>query len=280
MSEDFLTLTDAPHVALKHAPLALSICQIRFRSLFGVTEQSIVAFQQALQAKYPVADNVEAAESSVEIDNLSTGIKREQKKIYQWQFTDQDDNWRVVLSHDSLALEARTYDHFDEFLDRLQEAIGLLIEHVQPTSLTRFGLRYINEIRANTLRANTRWSSIICSQLLGPLGAPEFVEHATGIASTHQLTFYYTDNIRLNIHHGLRGKGTTLREPQKTRVITDAFYLLDFDAFREFPPAGTVQEVNSRVVLQCAKQYHEIIYRLFRWSVTQEYIAMIAEVTP
>jgi len=44
MSKDFLTLIDAPHVVLKHAPLILSICQIRFRSLFGVTDQSIIAF--------------------------------------------------------------------------------------------------------------------------------------------------------------------------------------------------------------------------------------------
>jgi len=130
MSEDFLKLNDAPHVVLKHAPLVLSICQIRFRSLFGVTNQSIVAFQQALQAKYPVADRVETTAPSDVLDNLSAEMKSEQKKIPQWQFTDQEDNWRVVLSPDILGLEARTYDHFDEFLDRLEEAIDLLVEHV------------------------------------------------------------------------------------------------------------------------------------------------------
>jgi len=54
-----------------------------------------------------VADYVDATEPGVEIDNFSTEIRKEQKKIYQWQFTDQDGNWRVVLSHDFLALEAR-----------------------------------------------------------------------------------------------------------------------------------------------------------------------------
>jgi len=280
MSEDFLKLSDVPHVVLKHAPLVLSICQIRFRSLFGVTDQSIIAFQRALQTKYPVADRVETTESSVDIDNLSAEIKKEQKKIHQWQFTDQDDNWEIALSQDFLALEARTYDHFEEFLDRLEEAIEFLIEHVQPTSIKQIGLRYVNEIRASTLRKNTHWASIINSHLLGPIAIPAFMRHATGMASKQQLTFTYGDNVMLNMHHGLLGKGTTLREPQKKQAINDPFYLLDFDVLREFPPAGTIQEVNSRVIQQFVKEYHDIIYQLFRWSVTQEYIAMIAEETP
>jgi uncharacterized protein (TIGR04255 family) len=106
------------------------------------------------------------------------------------------------------------------------------------------------------------------------------MRHATGVASKQQLTFSYPDNVMLNIHHGLLGRGTILRNPQNNQASNDPFYLLDFDVFREFSLPGTALEVNSSVTQQFVKEYHKIIYRLFRWSVTQEYIATIAEATP
>jgi len=83
----------------------------------------------------------------------------------------------------------------------------------------------------------------------------------------------------LNMRYGLRGKGTTLQDTQNKRAISDSFYLLDFDMARDFSPSGPVLEVNSSIIQQFAKEYHKIIYQLFRWSVTPKYISMIAEET-
>ena len=181
----------------------------------------------------------------------------------------------MVLSQDFLTLEARAYNDFDEFLNRLENAIGYLAENIQPTFITRIGLRYINEIGLGFLKGNNRWNTIIRTDLLGPLVIPEFIEQASQVISAQQLVFRYPENKGINIHHGLFAEGTTVQGHKKPQEISDPFYLLDFDVFQEFPLPSSVIDVNPSIIQQFVKEYHKIIYQLFRWSVTQEYISIL-----
>ena len=276
MSElDLSRLIDVPRTMLKHPPLVLALCQVKFSSLLGVTDRHLLAFQRSVQSDYPIATSAEAIELTIGRNPINTEIRSEQRKVPQWQFTDRNDNWKIVLSQDFLTLEARAYNDFDEFLNRLEDAIGSLAEYIQPTFITRIGLRYINEIRLNTLRTNTHWNSIIRTDLLGPLVIPEFIGQASQIISAQQLVFRYPGNRGVNIHHGLLAEGTTVQGHKKPQDISDPFYLLDFDVFQEFPLPGNVAEVDSSAIQQFVKEYHKVIYQLFRWSVTQEYISML-----
>ena len=274
---DLSRLIDVPRIMLKHPPLVLALCQVKFSSLLGVTDRHLLAFQRSVQADYPIATSTEAVELTIGRHPISTEIRSEQRKIPQWQFTDRHDNWKIVLSQDFMTLEARAYSDFDEFINRLEDAIGSLAEHIQPTFITRIGLRYVNEIRLNTLKGNNHWHKIIHTDLLGPLVLPEFMEQASQVISAQQLVFRYPDNRGINIHHGLLAEGTTVRGHKKPQEINDPFYLLDFDVFQEFPLPGNVIAVDSSVIQQFVKEYHEIIYQLFRWSVTPEYISILEE---
>ena len=124
------------------------------------------------------------------------------------------------------------------------------------------------------MRRNNHWNTIIRTDLLGPLVIPEFIGQASQIISAQQLVFHYPDNRGVNIHHGLLAEGTTVQGHKKPQDISDPFYLLDFDVFQEFPP-GNVAEVDLSVIQQIVKEYHKVIYQLFRWSVTQEYISIL-----
>jgi uncharacterized protein (TIGR04255 family) len=259
---------------LKQAPLALALCQVKFGSLFGVKDQDLVAFQKAVKLKYPIATRANAMEVTVNIAPAESELKREARQIPQWQFTDHNDNWKIVLSQDFLSLEARAYQDFDEFLDRLSEAMQILTEHINPTSIFRIGLRYVNEIRSKTFSDKYAWSDIIHSNLLGPLAIPEFTENALHGISLQQLALRYPENIGVNIHHGLIAGGTAVQRPINSQDINDPFYLLDFDVFRDFPHPQ-VLEVDHETVINQVREYHKIIYQLFRWSVTQEYISIL-----
>jgi uncharacterized protein (TIGR04255 family) len=260
---DLLGLPDVPRIMLDHPPLALAICQLQFSSVFGVADPKIVApFQRAIQDKYPVSNQFQ----DVGIPQSGTGAELKQLRI-GYQFASRDDIWRIVLTQDSLAIEARMYADFDSFLERIREAVHALVEHIQPTFGTRLGLRYINEIRTE----NLPWSNVIRRELLGPIAVPEFIENTTQFASIQQLLLRYPNEQGITMHHGFVPGGTTVRPRQDQELQNKEFYLLDFDAFKEFPISrGLLMDVDT--ICQLISIYHQMIYRLFRWSVTDQFL--------
>ena len=168
------------------------------------------------------------------VNTKEAEFRTEHRRSQRWQFSDQDDNWKIVLSQDFLTLETRNYEHFEDFLDRLSEALEALVEHVQPTVGTRLGLRYINEIRLDDLD-NMDWLDVVRPELLGPVSLPELVKNTTQVISMQQLLLHYPQDLGINIQHGLVPSGTTVRLRPQEQAPNNAFYLLDFDVFQDFP---------------------------------------------
>ena len=273
---DLLGLPDVPRKVLNNAPLVLALCQVRFSSMLSAADTaSRTGFQRAIQFKYPVALQAQEVEVLVGFGENESGIRSEQRRSPLWQFTDLNDNWKIVLSQDFLSLETRNYVQFDDFLERLQEALDALVQHIQPTVGTRIGLRYINEIRATDLN-ELSWFDVIRQDLLGPIAVPELVHNTTQVIAVQQLLLRYPDDLGINIHYGLLPSGTTVRLRPKEESPTDACYLLDFDVFREFSLPQAL-EMDSSAICQYMATYHEMVYRLFRWSVTEKYISRIEE---
>jgi uncharacterized protein (TIGR04255 family) len=268
---DLLRLPDVPRIVLKHPPLVLALCQIRFSSVLGVADPATVApFQRAIQSRYPVSVPVQELQLLVGFNPNEATFRREQRASPQWQFTDKEDNWKVVLSQDFLTLETRNYEHFDDFLVRLREALDALVKYIQPTVGTRIGLRYINEIRSESMN----WSDIIKPELLGPIALPEFTENTVQVASTQQLLLRYPEEQGINIQTGFVPGGTSVRPRQGEEMQEKEFYLLDIDVFREFPSFQTLF-MDPDTICHYVESYHKTIYRLFRWAVTDQYLSSL-----
>ena len=268
---DLLQLPDVSRVVLAHPPLVLALCQIRFSSVLGVADPATVApFQRAIQSKYPVSVPVQELELLVGINPNESEFRREQRRSPQWQFTDRDDNWKIVLSPDFLSLETRKYEQFDDFLARLRDVLDALLKYIQPTIGTRIGLRYINEIRSDEMS----WSDVIRSELLGPIAIAEFLENTTQVASTQQLLLRYPEEQGINIQSGFIPGGTSVQPRQGEEVQKKEFFLLDIDVYREFSPHGALfMDVDT--ICRYVEKYHRTIYRLFRWSVTDQYLSTL-----
>lgn len=272
---EVLQLPDTPDVVFEHPPLVLALCQLRYNSVLNVTNASFVApFQEALKDQYPIVTG-----SAVHPVGLQIGVQPGEANLLQvqgspsflWQFTDQDDNWKIVLAPDFLSIETRVYEHFNDFLFRLKKAVNALIQHIQPINGTRIGLRYLNEIRA----ANSNWSDIIRRELLGPIIIPELISNATQCSTFQQVQLRYSNEIGINFHYGLLQSGTTVAPRQsEERKLDQPFYLLDFDVFREFSPHNPLL-MNSEIICQQVEQYHRTISQLFYWSVTDQYISSL-----
>lgn len=269
---ELLDLPDRPHVVFKHPPLALALCQVRYNSILSVTNPSFVAtFQRAIQDQYPLVTSAPIQEIGLQVGivsgeaNIQTG-----NPSLRWQFADTEDNWRLVLTPDFLAIETRTYKHFDDFLDRLRKALDALIQYIQPTNGLRLGLRYVNEIRPG----HTDWSRIIRKELLGPVGVPALIGNAFQVAATQQIQLRFSVVRGININHGLFPGGTTVRPRVDQEFADQPFYLLDFDVFQEFPAPKTLL-INSDLICRHIRMYHQDISRLFYWSLTEQYISTL-----
>lgn len=267
---ELLSLPEANRIVFERPPLVLAICQVRFSRVLSIVDGGFVApFQRAIQRQYPVVTS--AQEVSFELGGIAGQTEiRLPPPSFRWQFTDPGQNWTVVLAEDFCAIESRAYDHFDHFLDRLRRVVEALTEHIQPEIGVRIGLRYINEIRPD----GASEISAIEPQLLGPLAVSALTEHAEQVASVQQVVLRYQDNQGVNIHHGRVQNGSTVKPRPGDKAKEGPFYLLDFDVFREFPlPDGLSMEPD--LICRHVDTYHQVIDRLFRWAVTEEYVSTL-----
>lgn len=267
---EMLQLPDAPPVVYKNPPLALVICQVRYNSILNVANASFVApFQNAIQSLYPQVNVTPAQEIQFSMIPGEVGVLQSGSSI-QWQFSDIDDNWKIVLTPSYFSIETRMYEHFDAFIDRLKDALDALVEYIRPTSVLRIGLRFINEIRS----VDMNWSDIIRQELLGPLAVPELISSAIQTSALQQMQLRYLDNQGVNINHGLFSSGSAVRPKEGIQSLDQAFYLLDFDVYREFP-ASKVLLMNPNLIPQHVSSYHRVISQLFYWSVTEKYLSTL-----
>lgn len=267
---DMLPLPRVERVALEHAPLVLALCQVQFSSVLGVAEPAVVApFQRAIAGQYPVATTLQVGGLQLTI-GLQAASAQPLAPSGQWQFSDREGIWQVVLAPNFVSLETRSYTDFGEFLERFSTVLTALSEHIRPEVGMRIGLRYINELRPG----DRNWSRVIAPRMLGPLADRAFEANTEQVASLQQLTLRYPDHQGINIHHGVIPNGTTVRPRPSEQIPEGEFYLLDIDVYREFPlPSGL--SVEPKRIREIVEQYHDVIYHLFRWSITDEYLATL-----
>jgi uncharacterized protein (TIGR04255 family) len=185
-----------------------------------------------------------------------------------WRFADPKDSWAVTLATDSIALETRSYLDFADFLQRLDQVLNVLVEHVHPALATRVGLRYINEIRPD----HNNWTSVIRSELLGPVAVSQFSMRT--VHAIDQLVLQDKAGVAINITHGVMPEGTVVNPRPDDEISNGPFYLLDLDVYQEFPTRDEMP-LNATIICERVETFHEAISRIFRWSLTEEYASTL-----
>lgn len=268
-----LGLPSVPHVVYDHPPLALALCQIQFARVLGIAER-VGRFQDEVAEIFPFAASGEQIE--IELGDVPpNAVIGSPKREQQWRFSDSQNTWTVVLASSFVSLETRAYGDFQDFLRRLNDVILALTKIVKPKVLTRVGLRYINEIRINPQPTTAiEWEPYIQKDLLGSLTVPAIGQKA--ILTQQQVILRYANNQGVNIIHGLLTDGTTVKPLPGEVAPSGPFYLLDLDVYREFPTVRQ-QPLIAQKLVEYIREYNQVIYRLFRWSVTDNYIATLRE---
>ena len=140
-----------PATGLKHlkgAPLRVALAQVRFASVHAIEKRDRVAdFQEQLAHSYVARDPQVPQTLTIQFGPLPIPPAPSAfAPELVWPFEDRERGWSALLSSSSLALEASTYDDFDDFLAEFQSVLSALIATFNPREYSRLGLRYINEI--------------------------------------------------------------------------------------------------------------------------------------
>jgi uncharacterized protein (TIGR04255 family) len=253
-------------------PLILALCQVRFTTKLSINNAvSVAPFQDAIQDEYPepAPPTVQVAQVQLtgpggQLSGTSAG------QSIQWQFSDLAGNWSVVLTPDYVTLETRSYEHFDDFSDRLQRVLRALVSTIKPAVGRRIGLRYINEIRPG----HTEWHRVVRSELLGPLSIEEV---RLSCSQSFQLLQLEAGDARINLQHGYLARGTTVAPRAGEEPSEEPAYLVDIDMFRDFVAPSSTLPMDSKLIGNMVDSYHATVSGLFRWAVTDEYRASLGE---
>lgn len=259
---DELALPLPSRVVFANPPLVLAVCEVQFAPVLSALDPNFVApFQQAVREDYPILSRTMQVKADFgPVAEGGAGASLSQA----WKFTDRSGFWTMTLSVSALAIEARTYLHFGDFLARLHRLLDALVQHIQPAAGLRLGLRYINEIRPEGLSP----IEAVKAEIRGPLVLPALADRAQ--LSIQELRLRFSEDRGINVRHGLFREGTTV-EPQRGRAVPDGpFYLLDIDAFQTFEIPDTLpMEADS--ICNSVVEFHDAIETLFRWSLTDAY---------
>lgn len=264
---DRVHLAEPERVVFKRPPLVLTVFQLRFSDMPEIVDESYIEpFRATIQERYP--SFAPAQQLGFQFD-LSVNEPRRIETV-QWRFSDESENWTVVLARDFLTLETRRYEHFEEFLSHLLFLLNALTKYIRPKVGSRLGLRYINEIRL----APESLSTIVRSELLGILSIAEFEKYTA--QSTQEVLLRYSEEQSIQVRHGLFPDGSTVQPRSGDPPPTGPFYLLDFDAFRGFS-APTWLRMETDTICEYVNRYHDDIEKLFRWALTEEFTKSLGE---
>lgn len=253
---DPLVAPPPAEIPLTNAPLVRVIAQLRFPEVLSVEQRDFVApFQEAIRGRYPVLRQDQTQGIRLRPGDIVPG-----KPTVAWRFNDTSGHWRVTLTSEFLALETTNYTSRSDFFDRVKYLAEALEEHVGPGQLDRLGVRYIDRITGEAVDDIARLVRPEVRGIMGTIAATR-ARHAIS-----EVMFELPTARVLARWGGLPPDQTV--DPAAIEPASQRSWILDLDMSSAAPMPFSVERVVAE-----ARQYAERIYTIFRWVVTEEFLA-------
>jgi uncharacterized protein (TIGR04255 family) len=245
-------LPEVEYERFSNPPLRAMLGQVQFPTLLRLQKGpvEVADLQDAIRDVFPHF----GVEQQIQIRVGPDGQANERIEAFAaFRFGTADGLWSAILTPTFLTVEAAAaggdYSSFDEFSALFRTVWGAVVEHLRPAKVTQQGLRYIDHIEGTHTPAE--WAKWINPALLGPLLTDEL-----GIGAEHaisELKYPQLDG-RLDFRHGIATAG-----PEAVPG-----YLLDYDVIRH----GSFDAADVEGIMSRFDEAHTLVYRFFRWCVT------------
>lgn len=230
---------------LKHPPLKMVICQLRFPSVLGLTDADVRPLQVELEDEYPNhrADTAQQLEIKAP-GNMELG---ETERIYR--FADEADEWAVTFGKSALSLQTTAFTTFADYATRWERLIRYVAAQFNIGRQERLGLRFVNQVPLPSADAEGLRATL-AGGLVGIVGETELTQEL--IQAMQEMRFKQT-NGSTTIRHGL--------VPENDGPTP---YVLDFDYYDDAPKHLELDEQMQRL-----RDYNDAMYVLLKTLVTQ-----------
>ena len=248
----------APYERVHYArsPLVEVICQLRFPTILSIGANEPAAFQEAIRKDFPkYMTRQEQLPPKVVKKGNATALEP-QKPITNYHFISEDGRWKINLTQNFIALSTLTYQRWEDFAIRLDQALAQFIQIYQPAYFERIGLRYVNAISRKVMGLEDQlWDDLIQSQYIGILGEPDVEESEIAKCSLEVDTPLVGGyRMKLRTGPGLIGGGKTDKEVK---------FVLDGD----FSTGG---KLTADAVPEKLEQMHRYAVCFFQGAITKE----------
>jgi uncharacterized protein (TIGR04255 family) len=174
---------DASRVLYERNPIDEVICQLRFPSVLKLEVEPPAAFQDLVRQRFPIYQSKATLRISGLPPQLADLVAKELPVAGHQtahEFRSRDENWKLSLTRDFLALTCRQYEQWESFKEALEPALAALVSVYAPSFLTRIGLRYRDVFRRSRLGlAGHPWKELLQPWIAGAfVSVPESdIEH-------------------------------------------------------------------------------------------------------
>ena len=245
-----------PNVAyerFQNPPLRAMLGQVQFPPMLRLQKgvEEVADFQDAIREAFPHVSVEQQIQISVAAGDAEAVTNTQRTSTYR--FINEARTWSVLLAPGALTLEAAAggrYSSYSEFGGLFRTIWAAAVQHLKPGKIAQQGLRYVDHLEAE--RSPQDWAQWIRPELLGAVGGDVL---SGGLQQTVCELLYADDDGRLVFRHGIAQAG-----PENAWG-----YLLDFDSIH----AGTVEAGDIDTIMARFDASHELVYRFFRWCVTE-----------
>ena len=235
--------------------LADVICQLRFPEILSIRTELPAKFQDAIRSEFPKYAVKQEAQPPKLTGKAGEFSIQQQPSISNYQFTSEDNKWRVNLTSNFISLSCNQYSRWEDFAKILDKPLAAFIQVYKPAYFERVGLRYINLISRKALSLEDYpFRELFQPQYLGVLGDDEILEQQT----THSgvdAELSIPGGCRVKIH---AGPGLVKRGGQTDNEVK---FIFDQDLYMP----GNVPVNYAAGALQTL---HAQAYPIFRGAIT------------
>lgn len=244
-------------VPLSKSPLVAVLVQARFEQILSITKPEVVAsFQEEIRARYPILTQ----ESAVHV--MVNGNQPEPQLLNTWRFSDPTGDWQVSLTTSYITLHTRAYKSRADFIDRFAEVLSALTKTIRPSTLSRLGVRYVDQIKGAEF---AKLENLVSVGVRG-FESAELRPHI--LQSMHDTLSQVAEG-RIRARWGIMPKMGSHDTRVLPLVDTDS-WVFDLDTSVEF--AEVPQRFEQAMIVETARKLAARSYAVFRWAVTQEFL--------
>lgn len=245
-----MPIPESTRVRYEHNTLEQVICQLRFPPILRIGAEPPAGFQELVRGDYPrYSEQSEASIMFPPGSGIPVDIAKLVPSITAYEFASANEEWKLTLSRDFIALSCTAYTTWEVFLGKLEIALQGLVHEFQPAFYSRIGLRYQNVIRRPLLGlSGVNWAELLNPHAIGELATPLSGDVDRVKKETMLRLEQFEGRVRVL-------QGTVRDEGQDE----DSF-LIDCDYF-------TGQETEPANAIQALAYFNRQSGNLFRWYI-------------